>query len=125
MSKTAKNSHMFNLSENIIPRSITNLPKSSAQTEHMFAQSELELQEFLTESYSESFKIMDKFWKEGLNLLEYLQSKCYQLKPEYADCLDKEFRQINFLKQFKIGSSASKENYDLVSFFILTSLSAN
>lgn len=115
LSKTTKNSHMFNVSENVIPRSITNLPQTGLQNEHMFAQGELKLQQFLSDSYSKSFSLMDRFWAEGIRLLEFSEAKCYELKSDFAEHLNREFQEIDQLKKFKLGNSASKENFEEVS----------
>ena len=58
--------------------------------------------------------MLDKFWGEGLGLLEFVKAKCYEIRPDYADVLDQEFEVVEGLKKFKFGSAASKENYEEV-----------
>jgi hypothetical protein len=105
---------MFNLSETIIPRSMTNLPNSVIQSEHMFAQGELSLQNFLTDSYSNCFKLLNKFWNEGIRVLKLTKEKCFELKPDLADHLTQEFQDLEILENFKLGSTASKDNFEEV-----------
>ena len=114
MNKTSKNNQMFNLSEGIMPRSLTNLQNSNLKSEHMFAQGEISIQNFLNESYSKCFKLLDRFWEKGLKLLKFIKTKCYENKSEYTEYLNEEFEKIEDLELFKMGNNASKENYDQV-----------
>lgn len=114
MNKTSKNNQMFNLSEGIMPKSLTNLPSSNIKNEHLFAQGEISLQHFITNSYSKCFKLLDRFWEEGLKLLKLTKKKCYENKSELSEYLTKEFSQIENLENFKMGNSASKERFEEV-----------
>lgn len=114
MSKSSKNSQMFNLSETVIPRSLSNMPQAELKHEHVFAQGEISLQNYLKDSYAKVFQTLDRFWAEGVRLLQAARTRCYEMKPDLADLLDEEFGEVELLEKFKIGNTASKDNFEEV-----------
>jgi len=80
----------------------------------MFAQGEISLQNFLNDSYSNCFKLLDKFWREGLRVLKLSKTKCFELKPDLTEYLTEEFQDLELLENFKLGSTASKDNFEEV-----------
>lgn len=114
LSKTSKNSHMFNLSETVIPRRLGGFPAPGVKTEAMFARGEAELRNFLSRSYAKCFATLDGFWAEAVRLLRRLREKCYELKPDLADLLDAEFTSLERLEKFRIGNKASRDSFEEV-----------
>jgi hypothetical protein len=98
---------------------MTNLKNPMILNEHMFAQGEIEIQKFLRESYSNCFKLLDTFWKEGIKLLQMTKTKCYELKPDLAEYLNAEFQELELLENIKFGSKVSKDNIEEVICFFL------
>lgn len=113
-SKSSKKSQIFNLSESVIPQSLSNLPRAGVGSERVLTCGEDSLRSYVSESYAKCLRTLDRIWAEGVRLLQKTRAQCYERKPELADFLDTEFQEVGSLEQFKIGRTASKDNFEEV-----------